>query len=269
MRLPIGRSGETVVTTGQTIDLRTGKASSSWAEVAEGKPWVYLGEQHATVPHQRTEAEVVEALAKSGRKVAVGVEMLQRPVQPVLDRYVSGEIDEATFLKDADWKGQWGFDFAFYRPLFEVCRKHKVPMVALNVPRAWVRAVGKGGLVALPPEAKGELPATIEVGAGKHRNVFEAMIGGHPAGGPTIDNMLAAQTIWDEGMADSAIKWRAKNPVDTFVVVAGAGHMMYGQGINLRVARRTGQRGLNILMVTAKEPITVTNGIADVVIAPR
>ncbi|CAN5722626.1 hypothetical protein BH11ARM2_BH11ARM2_32910 [soil metagenome] len=269
LRLPIGRPGETQVRAGQAIDLRTGKAAAPWAEASAGKLWVFLGEQHATAPHQRTEGEVVEALAQSGRKVAVGVEMLQRPVQPVLDRYINGEIDEATFLKDADWKGQWGFDFAFYRPLFEVCRRNKVPMVALNVPRAWVRAVGKGGLDALPEEGRKGLPWPIEVGAGQHRTVFEAMMGGHPAGGPPIENMLAAQTIWDEGMADTAIRWRATHPVDTFVVVAGSGHMLYGQGINLRVARRTGQRGLNVLMVEAKEPVTVANGAADVVIAPK
>ncbi|RYG42296.1 hypothetical protein EON79_19190, partial [bacterium] len=120
LRLPIGRPGETQVASGATMDTRTGKSAAPWSEVAEGKPWVYLGESHATEPHQRTEAEVVEALAKSGRKIAVGVEMLTRPVQPVLDRYISGEIDEATFLTEADWKGQWGFDFKFYRPLFQV-----------------------------------------------------------------------------------------------------------------------------------------------------
>ncbi|RYG46230.1 hypothetical protein EON79_10675 [bacterium] len=201
--------------------------------------------------------------------MAVGVEMLTRPVQPVLDRYIAGEIDEATFLKDADWKGQWGFDFKFYRPLFEACRQNRVPMVALNVPRPWVRAVGRGGLVALPPEARGELPWPIEVGAGQHRKVFEGLLGGHPMTGTQGDNMLAAQTVWDEGMADTAIRWRRTHPVDTMVIIAGSGHMLYGQGINLRIARRAGQRGLNILMIDGKQPAWVANGAADVVIAPQ
>ena len=80
------------------------------------------------------------------------------------------------------------------------------------------------------------------------------------------NNMYAAQVLWDEAMADSALKYRAARPQPSnalFVVLAGAGHVMYKQGINWRIARRAGLDGVTVVMVDA--PGKVARGIADFV----
>jgi len=272
MRLPIGKPGTISAPVGQITDTYSGAAVTpdQIAERADGKRFVFLGENHATKDHQQLEADVVTALQKRGRKVLVGLEMLTRPVQPALDRFIDGTTDEATFLVESDWKKQWGYDYAFYRPLLEAARTQKSTVVALNVPRDWVRSVGKGGLDALTPQQRSQLPSVIEVGAGRHRDVFEALMGGHPPSG--ADRMLAAQTLWDEGMADTAIKALGSSISDpnvVMVIVAGSGHMMYGQGINFRIARRIGLRGVNVVMGQASETSTVAKGVADFVYITR
>ena len=158
------------------------------------------------------------------------------------------------------------------RPIFEVVKEHRMPMIALNVPRDWVRAVGRGGLAALTQDQRAQLPANIDLGWKDHNAVFTAMIGGHPMTGPSGANMYAAQVLWDVGMADSLLKYWDRCPRSSrtvIVVIAGAGHVMYGLGINGRVAKRTGERGVTVTMVETADKAAVSRGVGDFVYAAK
>lgn len=267
LRLPIGT--EVSVAPGKIVDLRTG-ADATVADIAKAADpyrWVFLGENHATTAHQQLHADVVAALVKRKRKVVIGLEMYTRPKQSFLDQWVAAKLPEGDFLTQSDWKGQWGYDFKFYRPIFEIARKNGIPIVALNVPRDWVRIVGRQGFGGLPEDAKAQLPADMRLDNGDHRKIFEALIGGHPMGtSDQMDRMYAAQVLWDEGMADTAIKFMASRKADknvVFVVMAGSGHVMYRQGINYRVMRRTGETGITVVMDQSDGPRSISRGAGD------
>ena len=107
------------------------------------------------------------------------------------------------------------------------------------------------------------------LGNADHRRVFEAMVGTHAMPGMDPNNFYAAQVLWDEGMADTAIKYsalRAGSADDVFVVIAGSGHVLYKQGINFRVERRRGGRGITVAMVDADAPADIARGLADFVV---
>lgn len=272
LRLRIGRSGEATVWPGQIRDLRNNSTATvaDVARAAAGHRFVYLGESHDQLSHHKMQAAVIDALVAAGRDVIVGFEMLTRPVQDRLDGWTLGWWSEDEFLRQIDWQTQWGMDFALYRPVFEAVRRHRLPMVALNVPRAWVRTVGREGFGALGEEERAQVPEPY-LGNADHRAVFSALMGGHPTGGRG-ENIYAAQVLWDEAMADSALRYldrfpRSRNTV--MVMIVGSGHAMYGQGINWRVWRRTGELGLSLIMTTADRPITVSRGLGDFVfVAP-
>lgn len=267
-RLPIGPAGEVVVAPGYT-DMSTGKRSELGAVVraAEGHRFVILGESHDDPNHHQMQAEVIRALAAAGRDVVVGLEMFTRPKQSSLAPWTLGRWTEVEFIAKSGWKTEWGFDFALYRPVFQAVRDLRLPMVALNVPRDWVRAVGRGGPEALTPEQKRELP-DLYLDNADHKRMFEALIGGHPLAGDASRRMYAAQVLWDEGMADTALKYfasRAAGPNTVMVILAGSGHAMYEQGINWRITRRTGEPVLTVVAIASDEPVPVSRGIADYV----
>jgi uncharacterized iron-regulated protein len=269
-RLPIGRSGTIHVAPGTFADLRGGKTATfdEFISATDHSKFVYLGEQHATVAHQELEAQVIRALRARGRTVIVGVEMFQRPKQDVLDQWSAGKLGEDEFVASSEWKTQWGFDYKFYRPVFEAVRDLQIPLVALNVPRDWVRTVGKGGYDALPMSAKMQLPNELFLGNNEHRQVFDAMMAGHQATGTSMDQMYAAQVLWDEGMADTALKYLARvntTPLTVFVVIAGAGHVMYDQGINYRIVRRHGGIGATLVMLESDSTEEVSRGLGTFV----
>ena len=265
--LDIGRKGTVDVAPGVIVDTkRTAVASlEDVVRAAEGKRFVLVGEEHDNPDAHLWQAKVIEALHQAGRSVIVGYEMIQRPEQFALDLWTLGKLTEPQFLDKVKWQTSWGFDFGLYRPIFDVTKKHGIRNVALNVPRDWVRTVGRTGFDSLPDDVKAQVPA-LDLSNEGHKAVFNALMGGHPPGSP---NVYAAQVLWDEAMADSAIKYLARTSVSdktVFVVVAGNGHVMYGQGIGWRLAKRTGDKPLTIVTVSNDEPSKVSRGAGDFVI---
>ncbi|MEQ1821230.1 MAG: ChaN family lipoprotein [Fimbriimonadaceae bacterium] len=269
--LPIGRPGTVSVAVGEIRNTTTmGTASVvDIAKAAKGYRYVFVGESHDHPDHHKMQASVIDALVAQGRDVVVGFEMFTRPVQKSLAPWSLGRYTEPQFIVESDWQKQWGFPFEIYAPIFRTIQKSRLPMVALNVPRDWVRAVGKGGYEGLTAEQRQQLPAELYLGNKDHENVFVALMGGHP---PTSANIYKAQVLWDEGMADTAIKYfenRAAGRNTVMVIIAGIGHGMYGQGINYRILRRTGEKTLTVAMVESGQPAKVSRGIGDFVyVAP-
>jgi uncharacterized iron-regulated protein len=269
LSLPIRSSKKVEVgPSGSLVEMASGRnaTAADVARAARGKRYVYLGESHNNAAHHEMQAEIIRALTADGRDVVVGLEMFTRPAQASLNPWTLGWWSEEEFIQKSGWKAQWGFDYSLYRPVFEAVRELKLPMVALNVPRDWVRSVGRGGYDALTKEMRAELPADLYLGNTEHRKLFEAMVGGHPMTGTQGENMYAAQVLWDEAMADSAIKhMTSRGPNAVMVVVAGSGHVMHGQGINWRVERRTGEKGVTVVMGEAEGRVNVSRGVGDFV----
>ncbi|MEI7577192.1 MAG: ChaN family lipoprotein [Armatimonadota bacterium] len=267
--LPIGPKGTLLVQPGQIVETKTGRVMTAFevAEACKGQKFLFIGENHATSLHQQMEAKLVESLAFAGRTPAVGVEFFHRTKQDVLDQWTKGALNEADFLIQSEWKTQWGYDYNFYRPLFEVIKAKSMPVVGLNVPRDWVRTVSKGGFDSLPLSARMQLPATLDLNNKNHKMVFESLMGGHDMG-PAMANIYQSQMLWDHGMADTAAKYiavRKPTSKDIFVVIAGSGHIMYSQGINYRLAQRGAGRGLNFVMIQSEKTVEVAKGLGDFV----
>ncbi len=266
--LPINRASLTDINPGLT-DLKTGKSATAGdvALAAHDVRYVLIGESHTNPEHHLFQAEVIEALVKKGRRVIVGFEMFTREVADELDPWTSGLWTEERFIEQSRWKSQWGFDYALYRPIFEAIRQNKLPMAALNISRDLVRTVGKAGVEGLSMAQMKQIP-NLYLGNQDHRMIFDALMGGHPPMGYQGEHIYAAQVLWDEAMADSAIQAmekRGQSPKAILVVIAGSGHVMYGQGIGWRVARRTGARALTVVCIDGETPRKVSKSLGDFV----
>ena len=63
---------------------------------------VYVGETHTAWGDHLLQLEVLKAMATQPGELALGVEWFQAPFQPVVDRYLAGEIDEKAALAAAE-----------------------------------------------------------------------------------------------------------------------------------------------------------------------
>ena len=107
----------------------------------------------------RSSVEVIKGLYRKDPKIAIGMEMFQRPFQPVLDDYINGAIEEREFLKKSEYFQRWNLDYNLYKPILDFARAEKIPVIALNLRREIVEKVSKSGMDALTGDERKEIPA--------------------------------------------------------------------------------------------------------------
>ena len=215
---------------------------------------VLLGESHDDADHHRWEAQTVAALTALQPKLVLGFEMFPRRVQPALDRWVAGELDEAAFLKAADWSQVWGYDAAFYLPLFHFARMHRAPMVALNVERELVRSVRAGGLQAVAPEKREGVTAPAAASEAYLARLFQSYAQ-HPEKkgnaaartDPEFLRFAEAQLVWDRAMAQALAAAAATHPGSLVVGVMGSQHVAHGDGVQRQLESLGVKRVVSLL----------------------
>jgi len=268
-QLPISAPGLVEVGKGYHA-LPSGRPASGQeiAVAARGKRFVLVGESHDNADHHRAQAEVIRALVADGRRVSVGMEMFTFDNQANLNPWSRGFWTDEQFIERSNWQTQWGFDYALYKPIFDAVKEHRLPLVALNVPRAWVRAMAQGGPDAMTDEMRAHVPR-MDMGVTDHRALFNALMEGHPPGG-ALDRIYTGQVMWDEGMAANALAFMARRPSerDVMVIVAGNGHIMHGVGIGKRIQMTTGEPVVTVAAVESDAPETVSKGLGDFVYRP-
>jgi aminopeptidase N len=223
------------------IDLTTLRTLSDVIDGAAGKKIVYVGEYHDRFSHHTVELDIIKGLYMKDQKLAVGMEMFQRPFQKTLDDYIKGAIDEREFLKNTEYFKRWGFDYNLYKPILDFARTRKLPVVALNLRREITEKVSKGGMDSLSEEEKKEIPPQMDFSDDDYRDQLKEVFEQHTGSGERdFDFFYESQVLWDETMAMSIDEYLRKNPDHRMVVLAGGGHVSYGSGIPKRAFRRNG-----------------------------
>ena len=202
---------------------------------------IYVGEGHTNYEDHLLQLEIIRALHKHDPNLAIGMEMFTRPTQPVLDRYLKGELNEKAFLKESHYFRMWSFDYRHYRDIINFAKHNKLPIVALNLKKDIVSQVFKtGGPNSLPEEDFSSLPENRKLDVPGYRERIESaftMHAGQKQGG-NFSGFFQAQALWDETMAETIADYLVTHPDMRMVVIAGRGHVDKNNAIPPRVSRR-------------------------------
>jgi uncharacterized iron-regulated protein len=257
------------------VDGRTGSAVAEadfWAALG-GARVVCVGEEHSNPHHHWAQLEIVDRLSKQRTEgLGLGMEMVQRPFQAVLDDYRAARIDDSALVSRVGWEDRWSFDFALYRPVIRMAVDRGAALIALNAARELTKKVVRQGLEALSAEERAGIAKDLVLDDAEHRAWFDGVMsefggaGGHahhaessgeaepepdaeteaeplPADHPPIDppmpsadRVYTVQVIWDETMAEGAAAWVAGGD-RAMIVLAGNGHC-HDSAIVRRVVRR-------------------------------
>ena len=267
-RQPLKNAGAPVVLTQDKpnfciIGAQSGKdyrSEAAFKSVVWKSDVIYIGETHDQPLDHMAQFEALKAMKIArGSKIAVGFEMLNQTLQPVLDEYAAGRLTEEEFLSKADWKKEWGFDFNMYKPLFDFIVANKLRALALNVPKKVVGKIARSGLESLTPEEKQYLPEKVEITQHKKYNEYlKATFGSH-GDSPmakmfTLENYLASMAAWNEGMGDRIAQFLNANPGYAVLVIAGNGHVIYNAAIPASVkVRAPGARQVSFYTESAPQ----------------
>lgn len=213
------------------------------------KQVVLLGETHDSAEDHRWQLHTLAQLHARKPRLAIGFEMFPRRLQPVLDRWVAGELSEAEFLRETDWNRVWGYDARLYLPLFHYARMNRLPMLALNVERSLVSAVDAHGWDGVPAAQREGLTRPVDPPQA-YREMLRQVYDHHPekrGGGAGFERFVQAQATWDRAMA-VAIAAHLKQEPDALVVgIMGAGHVRFGHGVAFQLKDLGVNRVANLL----------------------
>jgi uncharacterized iron-regulated protein len=235
---------------------------------------VLVGEQHDDPATHQLESAMLQGLLRRGVPVTVSMEMFERDVQPVLERYLSGVIPESEFLKASRPWPRYATD---YRPMVELARAHRWPVVAANVPRRYASDVaksGKGALDAVDAQERSLVAQELRCPHDKYYDRFAEQMNGHQgassssggkSGKPAAADLAAteryywSQCLKDETMAESIAAAVERRGAARGVVVhfTGAFHSDFDGGTTDRVRRRLGRRRVVVVSIVPVENLDI------------
>jgi uncharacterized iron-regulated protein len=240
---------------------------------------VYLGETHDSPQDHQNQLKIIQELYQRRSKIAIGMEMFQRPYQNVINQYLAGKITEKELIEKTEYKKRWGFSWENYAPILRFAKEKQIPVIALNTPSEITRKVARQGLQSLTPSEQQFIPPLSEIHTDneEYRQKLLASFQQHQTGGHGNSNnaeqFFQAQVLWDETMAEGIANFIKTNQNHQILVLAGQGHIAYGYGIPSRVARRLKNQPLTQRSILLSPPQETTTSkdkpIADFILQEK
>jgi uncharacterized iron-regulated protein len=242
---------------------------------------VLLGESHADDDHHRWQLQTLAGLHAMRPEMVIGFEMFPRRVQPVLDRWVAGQLTARQFEEQSHWDTVWSMPFELYLPLFQFARINRIPMLALNVDRKLNKTITAKGWDAVPPAEREGVSRPAPPSAAYRDFLFEVYrqhraMHGRDASKARKDDQafryfVESQTTWDRAMAEALahrLQPAAAGAKPLLVGIIGSGHLRYGYGVPHQL------RALGVTQVGTLLPLDadtscqdLRNGLADALFA--
>lgn len=204
---------------------RQGISFSTMVDEVSPARYLFIAENHTDAWHHAAQLEIIRALKKSGRPLAIGLEMFTSSSQNKLDLWNSGRLslEELRQVYLRDWNVPW----ELYRDIFLYARDNRIPLVGLNLPIAISRKVARQGFASLTPEERSQLPPGITCNVSP---VYMAFIrqayASHGMDKREFANFCEAQLLWNRHMARQLQSYAAGNPSHTLLVLVGIGHAL-------------------------------------------
>lgn len=227
---------------------------------------VFVGEIHGHPRGLAFAAELYESLVRGGARAPLSMEFLERDVQPDIDAFLAGEIDETTFRSRA----RQGDAYALgHGRMIRDARDAKLPVIAANAPRAYAKRARLEGYDALrklpdPERVLFAIPEALPTGS--YVTSFRALMGGGDAhAGHTIDvdAFFRAQALWDATMAESVS--RASIAGKPVVHVVGRFHVENDGGL-VQLLHRSSPKLRTFVVAMLEREDEVTPGRADAMV---
>ena len=230
------------------IETKTGNEVKieEMAEKSQNFDIMFFGEFHDDSLVHQLQFEYLSYLYQKNDDIAVSMEMFERDVQKYIDQFLSGDIDEEKFLDNSrPWK-----DYKdFYKPLVDLAKENDSHVIAANIPRKYAAMYARSGMAAikkLPEKERNYIANEMILRDDDYKDKFFATMAGNPGKikkmslneKNTLWLYYGAQSIKDETMAESILKYYNNNDDDLIVHFNGDFHSNSYLGTAQKVIQR-------------------------------
>ncbi|MDZ4823394.1 MAG: ChaN family lipoprotein [Flavobacteriales bacterium] len=229
---------------------------------------VFFGEEHNDSVAHFLELKITEEMfAQHGENFAIGMEMFDRDVQPVMNEYLKGFIREKHFNKDARiWS-----NYHDYKPIVEFAKANSIDVVCSNSASRYTNLAGRKGqeaLMTLPKDSKPHFaPLPYDTASGPYYDKLMALMDHSPSSPSSIDstvaipvanpmmgfNLIMGQSLWDATMAYSISQYLKKNKKKKLLHINGKFHSDEGFGIVTQLKKYRSKTRVLVISTTSDE----------------
>lgn len=215
---------------------------------------ILFGEQHDNPIAHWLELEFTKDLFKAQKgEIILGAEMFETDNQLLLNEYLSGQIRENNFEKEAKLWPNYKTD---YKPLINFAKENNTGFVATNIPRRYASMVfykGLNSLDALSDDAKKLLPP-LPIHVNMELPTYKALLDMDEDGHDDI-NFPHAQMVKDASMG-----YFISNAIPesgTFIHYNGAYHSDHFEGISWHIQQYAPDTKIMTISTVTQENISV------------
>jgi uncharacterized iron-regulated protein len=215
-----------------------------------GTAYILLGEKHDNAGHHLLQGKILARLTRAGRRPALVWEMLPRRAQGAIDAYLARrDADPDGFASVVGWDNLgWG-DWEPYRSIASGAIAGGLRQFAGGLDRSDLKAIGKGGLGALPDDLSARLSGGDPLTPPQRKLIEDAVHEGHCGFVPRahLGPMISVQIARDLALADALAR---SAPPEGAVLIAGAQHVRRDAGAPIHLARmRPGAAAISLRFV--------------------
>jgi len=94
---------------------------------------ICLGDYHAFTPSQNEFLDLIQTAHREGESLVVVLESLPSDSRSMIELYLNSTITFGELMEDIDFEKTWGFDSYSTLKLLNFCKKHKIPIIGMNL----------------------------------------------------------------------------------------------------------------------------------------
>ena len=92
---------------------------------------VFHGDYHTLMQSQHSVLRIIREI-QGKRDMILCLEMFDESDQKYIDRFMSGELSENSFLEKIDYAKKWQFRWSNWDPIISFCRDNQIPILGIN-----------------------------------------------------------------------------------------------------------------------------------------
>jgi len=233
---------------------------------------IFIGDHHSSKKEHKMIAKTIRELSEKGYRIHLANEWFTPKDNPVLEEYSNGSIDDKEFIKKIKWQKKRGFKFDLFAPIYHAIIETKGKLYGINLSKRERKLISRVNISAMSKEEVSFFDS-LDLDVSAHRDFLAPFFSYcHKAkkdesNEECLRRMYRVQVAWDTKMAQESAKLSKnilKTKKDKLIIFAGAAHVTYGLGINLRFARESNLPFVTIIPQSSNYT-TIIHGKADFV----
>ena len=198
---------------------------------------IYLGESGGRQDYA-AQRDTLKAMSMArGKKIVVAFGAMNKEIQPMLDAYLAGEMNQEEFFAVLSGREDTNYDISEYKPLLDFITERGLKAIAIGLPAALVDTIEEYGEEGLSQEEKRLIPISS---TDPHNSTYEKYIrkkleeiSGEKVSPENLKKHIHALAVLNETMAKGLADFMQENTDYAALVITDNDRIAYASGITM------------------------------------